>query len=137
MTVTKNPGLRNSLQKYVLVGVIATAVDWIIFSILIFAMDFHYLFAGVFSFLVATLAGYWSGLKLLFQHGRYRRWVEMTFIYVTSALGFVLHAGALLLLAGWLEMHWFLAKVVATAATFFWNFSARYYWIFSRSTLDA
>lgn len=126
-----------SLRKYVVVGVIATSVDWILFSILVLVMDWHYLIGGTVSFVVATFAGYLSGLRLVFQGGRHRRWVEITFIYIASIVGLAVHLGILVVLAGWMEIHVFLAKAVATAVTFLWNFAARYFWIFEREPSDA
>lgn len=126
-----------SLRRYVLVGAVATGVDWVLFSIFVFAMEWHYLLAGTVSFIVATFAGYVSGLRVLFRSGRHKRWVEIAFVYLTSTLGFALHMGALAVLVDWLQLHLFLAKVVATAVTFLWNFAARYFWIFERNTSNA
>ncbi len=126
-----------SLRRYVLVGAVATGVDWVLFSIFVFAMEWHYLLAGTVSFIVATFAGYVSGLRVLFRSGRHKRWVEIAFVYLASIFGFALHMGALAVLVDWLQLHLFLAKVVATAVTFLWNFAARYFWIFERNTSNA
>jgi len=132
--VSKVSMYMSGLRKYVLVGVIATGVDWALFSVFVFIMDLHYLLAGTVSFLVATFAGYLSGLRLLFRGGRHQRWVEITFVYVASLLGLAIHLGVLAALVDGLQMHIFLAKTVATAATFLWNFTARYFWIFEKDT---
>lgn len=126
-----------SLRRYVMVGAIATAVDWALFSAFILAMDWHYLLAGTLSFLVATFAGYLSGLRLVFRGGRHQRWVEIFFVYLASVVGLAIHAGTLVLLVGWLQVNIFLAKAAATAVTFLWNFAARYFWIFDRETSNA
>lgn len=126
-----------SLRRYLIVGVIATGVDWTLFSVLVFVMDWHYLLGGTVSFVIATLAGYLSGLRLVFRSGRHRRWVEIAFVYLASILGLAIHSGALLIFVGWLQMHLFLAKVAATAVTFLWNFATRYFWIFDRETANA
>ena len=125
------------MRRYVWVGVIATAVDWALFSVLVFVMDWHYLLSGVLSFLVATLAGYLSGLRLVFRSGRHKRWVEILFVYLVSLLGFAMHAGVLIMLVGWLQMHVFMAKAAATVVTFLWNFAVRYFWIFEREASNA
>ncbi len=129
--------LMTSLRRYILVGSIATAVDWALFSIFVFVVDLHYLIGGTASFIIATFAGYLSGLRLVFRSGRHQRWVEITFVYLASILGLAVHMGVLVALAGWLQVHLFLAKVVATAVTFLWNFAARYFWIFDRNTSNA
>lgn len=129
--------LVRSMRRYFVVGLIATGVDWILFSILTFGMDWNYLLAGALSFIAATFAGYLSSLRLVFRGGRHKRWVEIALIYLASALGLAVHLGVMLLLAGWLGLHVFLAKVAATAATFLWNFATRYFWIFHREDKSA
>ena len=126
-----------SLRRYLIVGVIATGVDWALFSVLVFVMDWHYLLGGAVSFVVATLAGYLSGLRLVFRSGRHSRWVEITYVYLASIFGLALHMGALVALVEWLHLHILLAKIAATAVTFLWNFAARYFWIFERDTPNA
>ncbi len=126
-----------SLRKYVIVGLIATGVDWALFSIFVFVMDWHYLLGGAVSFIVATFAGYLSGLRLVFRGGRHRRWVEVAFIYIASILGLGIHLLILMVFIDRLDFHVLVAKAAATAATFLWNFTARYFWIFERDTLNA
>ena len=125
------------LRSYLLVGVIATGVDWALFSILAFVVELHYFLAGTLSFIVATFAGYLSGLRLVFRGGRHKRWVEIVFVYLASIFGLALHMGALVALVEWLQLHIFLAKIAATAVTFLWNFATRYFWIFERDTSNA
>ncbi len=129
--------LVRSMRRYFFVGLIATGVDWVLFSILTFGMNWHYLLAGAFSFIVATFAGYVSSLRLVFRGGRHKRWVEIGLIYLASALGLAVHLGVMLLLVGWLGLNVLLAKVAATAATFLWNFATRYLWIFHREDASA
>ncbi len=129
--------LITSLRRYLVVGVIATGVDWALFSLFVFVMDWHYLLGGTVSFVVATFAGYLSGLRLVFRSGRHQRWVEIVFVYVASILGLAIHTSTLVVLVGGLQTHLFLAKAAATAVTFLWNFAARYFWIFDRETSNA
>ena len=126
-----------SLRRYIVVGVIATGVDWALFSVFVYVMDWHYLLSGTISFVVATFAGYLSGLRLVFRSGRHKRWVEVVFVYVASVLGLAMHAGTLVLLVSGWQMHLLLAKVAATGVTFLWNFATRYYWIFDREGSNA
>lgn len=125
------------LRKYVLVGIIATGVDWALFSLLVFVLNWNYLLAGIVSFVVATFAGYLSGLRLVFRGGRYPRWVEIAFSYIASLLGFAMHLAVLFVLASWLDVHVFVAKAVATGVTFLWNYAARFFWIFERERSNA
>jgi putative flippase GtrA len=124
------------LRRYVAVGLIATGVDWVVFSCLVFVFDWHYLPAGIVSFLIATFAGYLSGLRWVFRSGRFQRWVEVAFVYLVSFLGFAMHTGTLVVLVSWMHTHMFVAKVVATAITFLWNYAARYFLIFDRETAN-
>ena len=136
-TVSDVSQLITSLRRYIVVGIIATGVDWALFCVFVFVMDWHYLLGGTVSFVVATFAGYLSGLRLVFRGGRHQRWVEIALIYLASVLGLAIHMGMLVALAGWLQMHLFLAKAAATGVTFLWNFATRYFWIFDMETSDA
>ena len=129
-------GFLRSLRRYVVVGGIATATDWAVFSVLVFGLDMHYLLAGVLSFVVATFAGYLSGLRLVFRGGRHSRWTEVALVYAVSAIGLALHAGVLVAVVAWLQMHPLVGKAAATAVTFLWNFATRYFWIFERDNSD-
>ena len=129
--------LITSLRWYIVVGAIATGVDWALFSVFVFVMDWHYLLGGTVSFVVATFAGYVSGLRLVFRSGRHQRWAEIAFVYLASILGLAIHLGTLTTLVGWLQMHLFVAKAAATVVTFLWNFATRYCWIFDRETSNA
>ncbi len=129
--------LIRSMRRYLVVGLIATGIDWVLFTILTFAMHWNYLLAGAFSFVVATFAGYVSSLRFVFRGGRHRRSIEIGLVYLASALGLALHLGVLLVLAGWLGIHVLVAKVAATAANFLWNFATRYLWIFHRDDANA
>ena len=135
--MTESSPFLTGLRRYVLVGIIATAVDWAMFSLLVFVLGWNYLLAGIVSFVVATFAGYLSGLQLVFRGGRHRRWVEIVYSYIASLLGFAMHLAVLFFLVDWLDIHVFVAKAIASGVMFLWNYAARFYWIFQRDNSNA
>ncbi len=126
-----------SLGWYLFVGAIATGVDWALFAFFVFVLDWHYMAGGSVSFILATYAGYLAGLRLVFRRGQRGRMLEITYIYIASLVGLIIHAASLAVLVSWLDTHLFVAKMIATGVTFLWNFAARYFWIYDQRVSNA
>lgn len=121
----------HAMSRYVVVGSTATLVDWLLFALFLYVLDWHYMLAGGISFILATLLNYLLSVKWVFVGGRHSRRKEVTLIYVASGVGLLINLAVLYSLVEWLALHVFLAKVLASTSAFLWNFSARYFWIFS------
>lgn len=128
-TLMQRPLMR-SMTRYAVVGSTGSVCDWLLFALLHFSLDLHYLLAGTISFIIATLVNYLLSLRWVFEGGRHQRHTEAAMIYLASGVGLLINLAALFMLFEWLGLHVFLAKVLASLAAFLWNFSARYLWIF-------
>jgi putative flippase GtrA len=120
---------------YLIVGALATIVEWCVFYALDGLGIMHYLLAVTIAYVISTFANWFFG-KLLLFHEKQNIWRELGKIYATSVIG---------LLLNWLIM-WFLvdclamfglsgisemaAKIIATAVVFFWNFIIRKFVIY-------
>ena len=120
-----------AMLRYSVVGMTGTFVDWLLFALLVYVLDWHYMLAGTLSFILATLVNYLLSLKWVFTGGRHARHREITLVYLASAVGLLINLGVLYGLVEFLALHLFLAKVLASLSAFLWNFSARYFWIFA------
>jgi putative flippase GtrA len=129
------PDLLRTLFRYVFVGGLGAIADWTIFAGLVYLADWHYLFAGTLSFVLATLLNYGLGLAWAFQGGRHVRHLEILYVYLASLVGLLINLSVLFLLYEWAQFHLLLSKVLASGFAFLWNFSARYFWIFGRRQL--
>jgi len=122
----------SGLVRYFWVGVVATLADWFVFALLIYELHWNYLYAGATSFAIGTVAGYLTGFILVFRGGRHARSIEILLVFAASAAGLLLHTMTLYLSVEFLGVWDLIGKLIATAVTFIWNYSARYYWIFEK-----
>jgi putative flippase GtrA len=115
---------------YLVVGALATLVEWGVFYALDYLQIMYYLLAVTIAYVISTFANWLFG-KLLLFHEKQNLWRELGKIYATSVIG---------LLLNWLIMWFFvdcfqmlglpsvsemLAKIIATGVVFFWNFIIR------------
>jgi putative flippase GtrA len=114
------------------VGLTAAIVDISLFQgIMLFNPDWHYLAASTVSFCFATWVNYWVGLTLLFNPGlRFSRSKEISLVYLVSAVGLLVHHTGFYLVVEHFSFPLIFGKIVGMGFAFFWNFSARYFWIF-------
>lgn len=122
------------IVRYFFVGAAAAAVDIGIFGLLAKGMGLPWFWVGMFSFVLATAVNYRLSVRHVFVSGvRFSRHHEAVLVYVVSAVGLAINQAVLwLLIERWL---WdvLLAKLVATASVFFWNYGARRHLIFRES----
>lgn len=121
----------SALLRYLFVGGIAAFADWAIFAFFAIGLSLDYIPIAVIGFLVATLINYSLSIRFVFVGGRHAQRVEVSLVFLVSAFGLLLNVAALFALMKLLLMHPMLAKVLATAAVFAWNFGARKFWVFA------
>ncbi len=120
------------IVRYLIAAVAGAVVDFIVFALLIYRMDIGYLWAGVWGFVLATLANYLVSIRLVFQSGiRFSRLQELGIIYAVSGTGLVWHQLILYFCVEHRGMHVMLSKVVAVGTVFFWNYMIRRHMIFN------
>jgi putative flippase GtrA len=121
----------HGLGRYFLVGGAAACVDIGLFAIFARGLGFPYLRVGIVSFILATLVNYWLSIRFVFVSGqRFRRRWELTMVFLVSAVGLGFNSAVLWACVEGLHAELLAAKVVATAAVFFWNYFARRVLIF-------
>lgn len=114
--------------KFVLVGLLTTAINFAVFAMLLFA-GVHYLVAAVTAFLIATFNSYTWNRIWTFRagHHRHQRLVKFTIIQST---GLAVNLSVLALLveyAGWPAL---LAQLGANACVVVTNFTGNKFWTF-------
>ncbi len=124
--------LNTKLFKYLFVGAIAALTDLGLFAFLVYFTEWHYILSATLSFITATLVNYLLCITFVFQSGRHAAHLEITYVYLASFVGLAINNTTLFILYEWVGFHVVIAKILATGTTFFWNFSARYLWIFER-----
>jgi putative flippase GtrA len=118
--------------RYFLAAVVGASVDFALFALLIYAVGIHYLWAGVGSFMVSTLANYLVSVRVVFQSGsRFPKLMELAVVYAVSATGLFWHQLILFHATEQIGLHVMLSKIVATGIVFFWNYFVRRHFVFA------
>lgn len=124
--LTKYQKILTQMAKFVVTGVIATAIDWAIFYVLVYKVQMDPLIAQIFSFLVSTIFNYWSNTKWVFNPTKDKtRRRLVTEFFVLSAIALGLSEGLLALFINVMGVNDMLAKVITTAITMVFNFVTR------------
>ena len=120
------------IVRYLAAAVVGATVDFTLFATLIYAADIHYLWAGVGSFLVSTLANYLVSVRLVFRSGaKFPRLLEIGVVYAVSATGLAWHQLILFVATEYGGLHVLVSKLVATGLVFFWNYLVRRNYVFA------
>lgn len=120
-------GIRQ-LFLYLIVGGIATVVEWVCFYFLDRWM--HYIIATALAFVISTFANWLAGRLIMFKKARNRLTREMMQIYATSACGLLFNFLIMWIAIDCIGLPDMLSKVIATGIVFFWNFLVRKYLIY-------
>lgn len=125
------------LINYVFVGGTCAIIDFGIFAFLIETLAVGWFFAGIASFIVATLVHYILSVQFVFQSGtRFNRQHEVALVFLVSAIGLAINQIVLYALIGFAGSNVLIAKLWAIAIVFFWNYSARLKFIFRSAPQD-
>lgn len=116
--------------KYILVGGSAAVVNWLIFFLSIQILHLHYLFAGLISFVLATLWNFVFARLFIFKNSKHSLVLESTLVYLVSLGGLLIDMGVLYICVDGLSIHVMLAKILATGIAFVFNFSLRQFVIY-------
>lgn len=124
--LTKYEKILRQMAKFVITGVIATAIDWAIFYVLVYPVQMNPLIAQIFSFLASTLFNYYSNTKWVFDTTKNKtRRRLMTEFFILSAVSLGISEGLLALFINVFNMNDMLAKIVMTAIIMVFNFVTR------------
>ena len=129
---TDNPFIQ--LFRYTLVGGLAFAVD---FSALFFGTEFlglHYLWSAVVAFLLGFLTNYLLSIVWVFDHRAVQnKFLEVSIFALLGIIGVGMNELFIYLGTELAGMHYLASKLVATGATYLWNFASRKIILFQRS----
>ena len=118
--------------RYFFVGGIAALVDFGSFVFLIEVFGLGWFWAALIGFVLATAVNYLLSVRHVFESGvRFSRRHEVALVFLVSALGLLLNQTMLYLLIDQQGLNVFVAKVLAMAVVFVWNFMARSRFVFS------
>ncbi len=118
-------GFFPQLLGYLLVAVVAAAVDAGLLWLMVSRLDVHYTFAAAVSFTAGLLVNFALARSFVFQASRLGFWAELSSYAVIGVAGVLLTELILFLTFGLLGLPLLPAKAIALVLVFFWNFLAR------------
>lgn len=124
--LTKFEKILRQITKFAITGVIATAIDWSIFYVLVYWVRLNPLIAQLFSFLISTLFNYYISVLWVFNTTKKKtRKRLMTEFFVTSLIALGISEGLLAWFINGMGMNDMLAKVISTVIVMIFNFIVR------------
>ena len=112
--------------RYTAVSACALCIDVAILWLLVDYFSWRYLGAATISFLSGLFVTYSLSLKLVFKHRRLKeRRLEFASFAAIGAVGLAINATVISFAVKILGLQYLIAKCVAAAFTFVWNFTAR------------
>ncbi len=118
--------------RYFFVGGIAAAVDIGLFYLGAGVAMWNYMVVGTVSFTLATLVNYFISVRVVFRSGtRFSRYHELLLVFLVSCAGLVVNQAILYACISRLGIGLLLAKLLATAGVFLWNYQLRSRFVFA------
>ena len=116
------------LFLYLIVGGIATIVEWVFFWL--FDHWMHYIPAAALAFILSTFANWLAGRLIMFKNPEKKLAKELIQIYAASIFGLLFN-----FIIMWIAIDIFgivdmISKIIATGIVFFWNFFVRKFLIY-------
>lgn len=121
------------LFLYVIVGGLATIVEWIAFWVLDNPLHVQYLLATTFAFIFSTFANWVFGRLLVFKSSKDSFLREISSIYLASAIGLSLNLLIMFVLVQHFVIDKMFSKITATAIVFIYNYLVRKLVIYRQS----
>ena len=109
---------------YLVVGGIATVVEWICFYVFLNKLGIYYLMSTTLAFVFSTFANWLAGKIIMFK-GKEHILAEIAKIYLTSIAGLLFNLALMWVFVDKINLNEMVAKILATGIVFIWNFLIR------------
>ena len=120
-----NPQLKD-LLGYLVVGGLATIVEWVGFWLFFEKLGIQYLLATAMAFFFSTFANWLFGRLLVFRNANTKSLLkEIISIYLTSIVGLLLNLLIMFVMVQFLTVAEMVSKIAATILVFAYNYIVR------------
>lgn len=117
---------------YAFIGGVCLVLDLFLYGFLTRALRFQYIIANVLSFLAIAVLNYLGNRHFTYrERGKFQKKQLWKFLLIAT-IGVFLNTLFLTIFFGFFHIYDLLAKLMATAVVFFWNFGMNRYWTFRR-----
>ena len=123
---------QTSLQffLYLIVGGLATLVEWGAFFVLNSLLSVHYAPSTALAFVLSTAANWLFGRLILFRASKQNTAAELAKIYAVSVIGLLMNLAIMFVLVEKIGISEMISKILATGIVFMWNFLIRKFIIY-------
>ncbi|MGV9188918.1 GtrA family protein [Arcanobacterium canis] len=114
------------ISKFGIVGVLATALDFLILWGLVSLAGMNYLVGATIAYIISLVFNYVASMRYVFQRrDDLKRSYEFTIFVVLALIGLLLNNLTMWVLTGLFAVNYMISKVFATALVMVWNFASR------------
>lgn len=115
------------IVNFGLVGIVATAIEYVLLVILKELFNIDVLIASGISFTISLCFNYILSIKYVFVDKKeMSRTKEMSGFFVTAIIGLVINQIVMWILIDITSLYYLFSKVIATAIVMIWNFISRH-----------
>jgi len=119
--------------KFCLVGIINTAIDYLVYLGLTRGLDLYFLYANIIAILVAMTFSFIFNKYWTFRDYQKNIKKQYSKFFLVNLVYFLLNNMIVFSLVKYLLIFDLLAKVMAIFVGLIWNFTANRYWTFKRT----
>lgn len=118
--------------KYSIVGTICTIIDFILLFILSKYCGLNYLTSSIISFMSGAVLNYFLCISWIFEIRIIKKTYQEFFYYlIITGVGLGINTILIWVITEFFGLYFMLSKIFAILVTFWWNFSARKYFLHS------
>ena len=125
----KQQKLLIQIFKFIIVGGIATIIDWIIYFLLYNYLGFEPLVANILSYLLATIYNYFGSVKYVFKVNDKKFKKTFTIFLILSLVGLGLSELLIYLMINIMLINKMISKIIATMLVMVFSFVTRKYFL--------
>lgn len=112
--------------KFLIVGGIATLIDWAIYYVLYNYLSLEPLIANIISYSLSTIYNYLASVKYVFKVNKEKKKYHNFIIFIVfSLIGLLLSEGLIYLFINKLNINKMIAKIISTILVMIFNFITR------------
>lgn len=124
----------NQFLRYLATGGLAFVVDFGLFTLCLYALEYHYLVSNLIGLIAGLLLNYAISVSWVFADSNrtFEQWKSIEFL-IFAIVGFAgvgINQLMMLLMVGALEWQEILSKMIAAIVVLMWNFGARKFFLF-------
>ena len=122
----KQNKLLMQIIKFIIVGGIATVIDYVIFLILHELLGINTIISNIISFTVSVIYNYIASVKWVFEVDESKDKKQQFIIFIVfSILGLLINTGIVYLCTDIIKLYSLIGKVIATSIVMIFNFITR------------